>query len=292
MQRCTGTPSQTAAIALSSPAAPSTMRNSGRLSPRRTRSSSTLRQASALSPPMLLIASSTFCPSARTPMHDQQRDGGRFAIEPHAHHGAVENEPHDRLVGQRAGVPRVPIALHLAPSPAHRVLADRAAEQRRERPAHPARVGAGEVHARDQRIGRQRATLIGPQRLALPFRRLARGSVQPRAWHLDLDRPEGARQRPRPAAVAVTRNARSSFIAGLLTSPVTRACQHGVKLAADQLFDELTRASANLSLDRIKPVVEKMGCRLINGLHGIGVRSMAGHGVVSGPALQRRMIRG
>ena len=92
--------------------------------------------------------------------------------------------------------------------------------------------------------------------------------------------------------MAVARNARSSFIAGLLTSPVTRACQHGVELAADQLFDELSHASANLSLDRIKPVVEKMGCRLINRLHGIQVRSMAGHGVVSGPALQRRMIRG
>src|ERR1035437_9091889 len=49
-----GTPSQTAAMALSSPAAPSTMRNSGRRSPRLMRSSRTVRQASALSPPMLL----------------------------------------------------------------------------------------------------------------------------------------------------------------------------------------------------------------------------------------------
>jgi hypothetical protein len=92
--------------------------------------------------------------------------------------------------------------------------------------------------------------------------------------------------------MAVTRNPRSSASADLLTSPVTRACQHRVKLTTDQLFDELTRASANLSLNRIKPVVEKMGRRLIDGLHGIGVRSMAGHGVVSGPARQRRMIRG
>jgi hypothetical protein len=29
-----------------------------------------------------------------------------FAVEPHAHHGAIENEPHDRLVGQRAYVVR------------------------------------------------------------------------------------------------------------------------------------------------------------------------------------------
>src|ERR1017187_4792509 len=28
--------------------------------------------------------------------NDEQRDGGGFPIEPHAHHGAVENEPYDR----------------------------------------------------------------------------------------------------------------------------------------------------------------------------------------------------
>src|SRR5437762_10015587 len=54
-------------MALSSPGAPSTMRNSGRRSPRLMRSSRTVRQASALSPPMLLIASNTFWPSAHTP---------------------------------------------------------------------------------------------------------------------------------------------------------------------------------------------------------------------------------
>ena len=40
---------------------------------------------------------------------DEQRDRGRCAIEPHPHHGAVENEPHDRLIGQRAGIPGVPV---------------------------------------------------------------------------------------------------------------------------------------------------------------------------------------
>ena len=223
---------------------------------------------------------------------DEQRDRGRFAVEPHAHHGAVENQPHDRLVGQRAGVPGVPVGLHLAPRPAHRVLAHRAAEQRRERPAYPARVGAGEIAARDQRVGGQRAPLVGPQRLALPLRRLAVGGVQPGARHRDLDRAERARQRPRPAAVAVARNARTFFIAGHLASPVTRACQHSVKLAADQLFDELTRPSAHLGLDRIKPVVEKINSHLGCRLRRIRLRGMARHGVVSSPALQRRMIRG
>ena len=39
------------------------------------------------------------------------------------------------------------LALHLAPRPAHRVLADRSAEQGRECPADPARIGAGQVAA-------------------------------------------------------------------------------------------------------------------------------------------------
>ena len=135
---------------------------------------------------------------------DEQRDGGGLAVEPHPHHGAVENEPHDRLFGKRAGVPRLPVGLHLAPDPAHRVLADRTAKQGGERTAHPARVGAGEIAARDQRVRNKRAPLIGPQCLALPLRRLAIGGVQPGARHLDLHLAEASQQRPRPMAVAVT----------------------------------------------------------------------------------------
>src|SRR5580704_19357557 len=59
----------------------------------------------------------------------EQRNGSGFAVEPHPHHGAVENQPHDRLVGQRAGIPRVPVTLHLAPYSAHCVLADLSAKQ-------------------------------------------------------------------------------------------------------------------------------------------------------------------
>jgi hypothetical protein len=77
--------------------------------------------------------------------------------------------------------PRVPVALHLAPHLTHRVLADRASEQSAERAAHTARVGAGQVAAGDQRVGGQRAALVGPQRLALPLGGLAVGSLEPRA---------------------------------------------------------------------------------------------------------------
>ena len=68
-----------------------------------------------------------------------------------------------------------------------RVLTHRAAEQRCQRPAHPACVGAGEIGAGDQRVGSQRAALIGPQRRTLPFGRPAVGGVQPGARHIDFD---------------------------------------------------------------------------------------------------------
>src|SRR4029450_12848722 len=106
---------------------------------------------------------------------NEQRDRGRLAVEPHANDGAVEDQAHDRLPGPRAAVPGIPIALHLAPGSAHRVLAHRSAEQGSECPADPARIGAGEIRAGDQAVGARRAALIGPQRLALPFRRLAPG---------------------------------------------------------------------------------------------------------------------
>src|SRR5467141_2213496 len=56
------------------------------------------------------------------PEHDQQRDRRGLLVEPHPHHGAVENQAHNRFVGERAIVPCVPVALHLPPPPAHRVL--------------------------------------------------------------------------------------------------------------------------------------------------------------------------
>src|SRR5437879_3434191 len=42
-----------------------------------------------------------------------------------AQDGAVEDEAHDRLMGQQTGAPCLLIALHFAPDPADGVLADR-----------------------------------------------------------------------------------------------------------------------------------------------------------------------
>ena len=146
---------------------------------------------------MLSIASNTFWPSARTPMTTSS-EMEVAAVEMHPNYGAVENEPHDRLIDQRAGVPGVPVALHLAPDPTHRVLANGAAEHDTERTAHAARVGAGEVGAGDQRGGSQRAALVSSQRLALPLVVLPSGvfnlahgtsiSTRPKVPSSDLDR--------------------------------------------------------------------------------------------------------
>ena len=104
---------------------------------------------------------------------DEQRDRGRLLVEPHAHDRAVEYEPHDRLFGERAGVPGVPVALHLAPDPADHVLADRPGEHRLQRTAHAAGVGPGEISAGDQGVGGPGAALVGAKRSAPPFARLA-----------------------------------------------------------------------------------------------------------------------
>ena len=81
----------------------------------------------------------------RRPLAADALIASTLAVEPDPHHGPVEDQPHDRLLGERAGVPGLPVGLHLPPHSAHRVLADRTAEQRRECSADPARVGPGEV---------------------------------------------------------------------------------------------------------------------------------------------------
>src|SRR6516165_5310897 len=101
--------------------------------------------------------------------HDQKHDRGGLPVEPDPHYSPVQDQADDRCRGERAGIPGIPIAFHLSPYPTHRILADRTAKDRGERPAHPARVGSGQIGARDQRIGLLGSPLIGPQRRALPL---------------------------------------------------------------------------------------------------------------------------
>ena len=134
--------------------------------------------------------------------------------------------------------------------------------------------------------------VIGPQRLALPLGGLAIGTVEPGARNRDLDRPEGAGQRSCSVTMAVARYACSPFAAGHLATSITRTRQNSIELAADQFFNELPSPVAHRGLDRIEPIVEKSGRSIARGLRRIRLRDSVRHGVVSSPALQRRMIRG
>jgi hypothetical protein len=68
-------------------------------------------------------------------------------------HRQLEDQSHDWLIDEWAGVPSVPATLHLAPSAAHDVLAHRSAERARQRAAHAARVGVREIAAGNQGVG-------------------------------------------------------------------------------------------------------------------------------------------
>ena len=59
-----------------------------------------------------------------------------------------------------------------------------------------------------------------------------------------------------------------------------------------QRFDELANPFAHTALDRIKPVVEKVGGSVGCRLERIRLRGTVRHGMVSVPALERRVIRG
>ena len=112
-------------------------------SPRLTRSS-TARHASLVSPPMFLTANSTFWPSSRTPSTTRARYGG-LPVEP-TRTTVPSNQADNRLLGQRAGVPGIPIALSCA-TPGSPYPCRRHRQRRRRAPAHPTRVGSGKIGA-------------------------------------------------------------------------------------------------------------------------------------------------
>src|SRR5439155_10564995 len=70
------------------------------------------------------------------------------------------------------------------------------------------------------------------------------------------------------------------------------ASKRRVQLSANERLDELANPLAQAALDRIKPVVEKVGGGVGCRLERIRLHGNVCHGVVSVPALQRRMIRG
>jgi hypothetical protein len=93
--------------------------------------------------------------------------------------------------------------------------------------------------------------------------------------------------------MSMTCNASRKLAVTLLwPPPVTWPRQHLLKFATNHFFDQFANPVTDAGLDRIKPVIEKLGGNVSRWLRKLRLRGNARHGVVSCPALQRRVIRG
>src|SRR6516165_11695820 len=87
-----------------------------------------------------------------------------------------------------------------------------------------------------------------------------------------------------PAVAGADRRLQAASVSGSL--------QGSVQLAFDHGLDEAAHPITHHGFNRVKPIVEKIHSRISDRLRGIMLRGNALHGVVSYPALLRRMIRG
>ena len=219
----------------------------------------------------------------------EQRDRGRPSVEPDTRDCAVEDQPHDRLFGERTRIPGVPVALRLAPDAADHVLADRPGKHRVQRASHAAGVGPGEISPGeispgDQGVGGPGAALAGAQRTAPPFARLAVLAGQPSARHGDPRLAKRARQRPLALPVAHADNRRRRLVLAWLAPTLARTRQRLGKFLLQHRLDKAARPSPNPVLDRVEPIIQKQSF----GGHSRLLRGSLPHGVVSVPARQRR----
>jgi len=142
-----------------------------------------------------------------------------------------------------------------------------AGERRAQRTADTSRVGAREVAAGDQRVGRQRASLVSPECLAPPLGGRAIRLLQPRARHRELGLAERAGQGSLAASVAVADDNLRLLVAGrdLLARIVTRRAS--ISSSSSRIISSMnprTRSRSPASIE--SPIVEKcrrnIGCRL------------------------------
>src|SRR5437879_12287829 len=73
---------------------------------------------------------------------------------------------------------------------------------------------------------------------------------------------------------------------------VSGSLQRYAQLAFDHGLDEAAHPITHHGFNRVEPIVEKIHSRISDRLRGIMLRGNALHGVVSYPALLRRVIRG
>ena len=186
-----------AATAFSRPGAPSMTTSSGVRNPRRTRSSSSARQAASPSPPMLLIASSIFWPSARTPSATSNEIEVALLSSRDTRDCAVEDQPHDRF--RRANAhSRRPSRPSSCADAADHVLADRFGKHRVQRASHAAGVGPCEISPGDQGVGGPGAALVGAAN-----RSAIRAPCRPRRSTERAVRRSASRQRARQRPLAM-----------------------------------------------------------------------------------------
>ena len=219
---------------------------------------------------------------------DEQRDRGCFSVEPDTRDRPVEDQPHDRLLGERARIPGVPVFLRLAPDAADHVLADRPGKHRVQRAAHAAGVGPREIGPGDQGVRRPGAALVGAQRTAAPLAGLAVLAGQPSPRHGDPRLAKRARQRPLAMPVAHAHDRRRRIVLLRSAPAVARTRQRRGKFRLQHRLDEAAHPRPHAVLDRVEPIIEKQS------LSGPGrlLRGILDHGVVSVPARQRRDHRG
>ena len=138
------------------------------------------------------------------PYSRENRDVGGLAIQSGLDHSAVKDQPNDILIREATAAPGVPIDLHLAPRPAHNVLAHSTPEEPEQRAFHPPRVGSGQIHRSDQRLGLSGQPLVARQRPRTPFRRPTVFLNDPCTRHAHPLGPECPRQLPLPVPVRGT----------------------------------------------------------------------------------------
>ena len=183
-----------------------------------------------------------------------------FLSSSNAHDRAIKNQTDDRLVLQGARIPGIPIALHLAPDAADRVLPHGAAEQSRKRPAHPARVGPGKIGASDQRVGTFRASLVSRNGRVLPLDRFAARCVQAGTRDTDSHRPEGSHQLALAMAMPVASPYHRSAAYGCFSKPrslIPVPPQRSVEFRFQEFLDEAANAGPHPSFQGIEPIVPK-----------------------------------